>query len=95
MINESLKEMYDKAIKEDLWFFTNYQQMWFSPKELAEENANGHFRWGPTNWTLRSPRELIEQRKDSLRKTADFINNIYRRIEEQKIESDSQIQERS
>ena len=62
----SLKAMFDEAEKKGLWFFCNYQQLWFSPNKLREEQNNGRFRWGAVNWKLRDPKERLEQ----LRKTA-------------------------
>jgi len=60
-ILNSLKYMFDVAEKEGLWFYCSYQDMWFSPKELKEEHANGKFIWGETNWMLRDPFEKLKQ----------------------------------
>ena len=66
---EEMKKMFDKARAEGLWFFTSYQQLWFSPDDLEKEQKNGHFRWGPTNWQLRSPDERIAQLEQNVRRS--------------------------
>lgn len=58
--NEILKELeplFKKAEKYGLWFYCNYQDLWFSPNELREEHKNGKFIWGSVNWKLRDPIE--------------------------------------
>ena len=67
-VAEMLKPMFRRARAEKLWFFTGYQQMWFSPDELAAENSNGRLLWGPVNWELRDP---LEGLKSLDRKVAD------------------------
>ncbi len=52
---ESLKPMFEEAKARNLWFYTSYQQIWFSPDELAAENKRGKFMWGAVNWELRDP----------------------------------------
>lgn len=69
-----MDELFEAARAKGLWFFCIYDQFWFSPDELAAEQANGHFLWLPSNWKLRDPaerlaeldREMIEaeQRRD-------------------------------
>ena len=54
-VMESLKPMFKEAKAKKLWFYTNYQQIWFSPDELAAENKRGKFMWGAVNWELRDP----------------------------------------
>jgi hypothetical protein len=51
----------ERAKAENLWFFCHYQQLWFSPAELEEAWADGRFRWGTCNWTLRQPSERLTE----------------------------------
>jgi len=56
-----MNELFAEARAKGLWFFTGYQHLWFSPDELATEQANGRFRWGPENWKLRDPAEHLAE----------------------------------
>jgi len=58
-IRAGMKPLFEKAEKENLWFYSNYQGLWFSPKELKKAQAGGHFNWGAVNWTLRDPKEEL------------------------------------
>ena len=60
-ILNSIEYMFKLAEQENLWFYCNYQDMWFSPKELRNEHGSGKFIWGETNWTLRDPSEKLKQ----------------------------------
>ena len=55
-----LKDMFEKADREGLWFYCNYQDLWFSPAQLRANFADERFRWGRVNWELRSPLEKLE-----------------------------------
>lgn len=52
-----MMSMFERARKEGLWFWCNYQDLWFSPDELSKRHKRGEFRWGPVNWELRCPKE--------------------------------------
>jgi len=56
---KELQPLLDQAIREKKWFFCNYQQMWFSPKEIVEYWENNRFLWGASNWKLRDPQERL------------------------------------
>jgi len=62
-IVEGLKPLFEKAEKEGLWFYSNYQELWFSPAELKQKQAGGTFLWGAVNWKLRNPKEHLEELK--------------------------------
>lgn len=57
----SLAPLFDKARAEGLWFWSSYQDMWFSPDELAKLQAQGSFVWGVANWKLRDPHEYLAE----------------------------------
>lgn len=59
--NEAMRPLFERARREGLWFYTNYQDMWFTPDELAARHANRQLRWGPVNWQLRDPRALTAE----------------------------------
>lgn len=55
-IIKSLQPLFEKAEKEDLWFYSNkIGVIWFSPAELKQNHDRGKFLWGPDNWELRDP----------------------------------------
>lgn len=58
---KSLEPLFDKAKKEGLWFFCDYQCLWFTPLELKECLKKGEFVWGAENWSLRNPQEKLKQ----------------------------------
>ena len=59
-VESGMKPLFERAEKEGLWFYCHYQNLWFSPKELREQNSKGKFWWGAVNWTLRSPDEYMK-----------------------------------
>ncbi len=54
-------EMFQQARQEGLWFYSAYQQLWFSPDDLEHRQKNGQFCWGPENWRLRNPQERLKE----------------------------------
>lgn len=66
-ILKSLEPLFREARAKGLWFYCTYQQLWFSPDELAKEHAKGTFIWGPVNWMLRNPKELLTQLEGEIR----------------------------
>lgn len=64
-----MEKLFEEARAKGLWFYTPYQQLWFSPDELATRRANGRYRWDESNWKLRDPKERLEQ----IRKEAGML----------------------
>lgn len=58
-IRDSLEPLFTQAEKEQLWFRSRYQGIWLTPNELRENQAEGKFIWGPSNWELRNPEEEL------------------------------------
>jgi hypothetical protein len=77
----SLQPMFDEALKSGKWFNSHYQDMWFSPKELSEYHAKGQLIWGPVNWTLRDPAELVREAEDRVISAQQNLERIKARIE--------------
>lgn len=70
----TMEELFKRAEKEKLWFYGRYHDLWFSPERLRQEQLSGSFRWGPSNWELRDPREQVSylrQRAQRLHAEAD------------------------
>ena len=58
-VKAGMAPLFHEARAKKLWFFTSYQQIWFSPEELAAQHAVGKFLWGAANWRLRDPVEAL------------------------------------
>lgn len=43
------------------WFKSHYQDIWFSPDELRAAMQEGRFVWGPTNWSMSDPRNMLSE----------------------------------
>lgn len=59
MSYEGPRELIEEARANGKWLHCAYQDLWFSPDELDAANRNGKFRWGPANWSLRDPQEMV------------------------------------
>lgn len=60
-ILRQLQPLFEQARREGKWFHTFYQDIWLSPDELEAAHKKGRFLWGPCNWTLRDPKELVAE----------------------------------
>lgn len=78
-LERDLDPLFKKAEAQGLWFYSHYQQLWFSPAKLRAEQAGGSFRWGSANWTLRDPMERVRE----LRRDAEGLNKIADAIEKE------------
>jgi hypothetical protein len=76
-----MEDLFERAEREGLWFYTNYQQMWFSPKELKKYQAEGRFRWGPLNWHLRNPREALDEAARQMAQAQQYYETLKAQIE--------------
>ena len=75
-IENGLKPLFETAKKEGLWFNCHYQDLWFSPKELEELQADGRFLWGAVNWKLRDPKEHLEYLKNKVKSAEIEVKKI-------------------
>ena len=65
----TLEPLFETANQENLWFYHQQRDLWFSPKELKAAQEAGQYVWGVKNWILRSPYERLselEQRKTNI-----------------------------
>lgn len=76
----ALQSLIRQAREERKWLHCSYQDLWFSPTELEREWANGRFRWGAVNWTLRDPKILIEQSNADATNAIAYRDRILARI---------------
>lgn len=62
-----LQKLLEEALKEKKWFYLEYQDLYFSPREISDEWDHGRFIWGPANWELVYPpkyEDLYNERGD-------------------------------
>jgi hypothetical protein len=79
-ILQSLEPLFTKAEREGLWFFCTYHDLWFSPAELRAAHKQGKFLWGPVNWHLRPPSELIKRAEEELESAQTHLKRITLRV---------------
>lgn len=77
----AMEELFERAEREKLWFFSSYQQIWFSPRELKEQQAQGKFRWGAGDWKLRDPQEYLKEAERELQQAQERFNRVKANIE--------------
>lgn len=75
-IIESLKPMFVTARKENLWFHTVYQDLWFTPDQLEKHHKEGKFVWGEKNWQLKKPTEKIKSIEKEIEQLQNFKRNL-------------------
>ena len=84
-ILKELKPLFEQAQNENLWFYVPYLQLWFTPKELKEQQAQGRFVWGASNWVLRNPFEKLgelERKREIIDKEIKEIQKMLLTIEQ-------------
>lgn len=52
-ILQDLEPLFLKAEREGLMFYTSYQNLLFTPKQLRDMHKENRFIWGAVNWQLR------------------------------------------
>ncbi len=70
---ETYLPLFEKAEKENLWFYSAYHDVWFSPAELRTEHENGKFLWSLKRWELKDSQTQL----DNLEGTAELAQKNY------------------
>ena len=76
----TLQDLINQAREETKWLWCHYQDLWFSPDQLEEENRKGSFRWGPINWKLRDPSERVSEAKRRADRAAEELARVSREV---------------
>ena len=74
----SLEPLFQQAERDGLMFHCQYQDLWFTPKQLREAQSQGKFLWGKCNWHLRpraAYRLKLSNKIDELRGQLDRAVN--------------------
>lgn len=79
-VADMLKPLISEAREKGLWLWCHYQDIWFSPSELEQQNANGKFLWGPVNWKLRDPTERLREAERRLSEAQREVDAIRQKI---------------
>jgi hypothetical protein len=79
-----LRDLIERARTEGKWLWCSYQDLWFSPNQLAEAHREGRFMWGVVNWKLRDPQERVQKAAAALRRAEEEFVRV---VDEQRKES--------
>ena len=80
MESQTLSELIDQAEAEHKWLYYHYQNMWFSPQELRDANAEGRFRWRVVNWRLRDPQEKLKRLREHVKPSQKELEEFKEKI---------------
>ena len=72
--------MFEEARAKGLWFFCHYQQIWWTPDELEDQQSRGNFRWAAKNFKLRHPLELQRELIKELSDKQEDLEKFYARL---------------
>lgn len=75
-----LAPLMERARQQGLWFWCRYQDLWFSPREIAMHWHNGQFRWSAENWQLRDPQEHLAALKGKVTAAQRAVEEFEKRI---------------
>lgn len=72
--------LFERARQEALWFWCHYQDLWFSPDELAAHHRDGRFCWSAVNWKLRNPQEHLASLKGRVIAAQQAVETFEKRL---------------
>jgi len=76
-----MEELFAEARQKDLWFYTDYENQWFSPDELEQLQREGRFRWGAENWCLANPLVRLEELDKNIELAVKWRDDFKVRLE--------------
>lgn len=79
-MSRTMEDFIKQAEQSGKWLHCNYQDLWFSPAELREEQSRGKFRWGAGNWDLRDPIEELEALELKVTQAIEQLSRFRRRM---------------
>jgi hypothetical protein len=79
-----MEPMFKEAEEKGLWFYTDYQGLWFSPSQLRNSMDKESFCWPPANWRLRNPLEFIQEKLSLIEKAKQSIEHVITEIQNSK-----------
>ena len=79
-ITIGMQPLFEKAERENLIFYSRYQGLYFTPKELRDNQKNGRFRWGAANWELRSRTSKIEKLEENVTREQLELDKMKKRL---------------
>lgn len=78
-IFESLKPLFEKAERENLWFQCTFQPFRLTPKELRKYQSSGEMIWGVQSWELIDPRTLLKNPEAEKQKAIEHNEKLFER----------------
>lgn len=88
---DALDNMFEIARAKELWFYCNYQRLWFTPDELENEQLKGNFLRGAGNWELRKPREFFHEAREQFEKAKTQYKRALERYFGETTESNAEV----
>lgn len=79
-IIESMKPVIEEARRQRKWLLSTYHDIWLTPDELEKHQEAGSFCWGPPNWQLRDPHDLLERANGKVIEAQRHAAHILKRI---------------
>lgn len=79
-ILKNLEPLFTEAIANGKWFWNRYSDSWFSPDEMRYQHSQGKFIWGPANWELRNPEELVNRIIEKISRLQLELRDVQDRI---------------
>jgi hypothetical protein len=77
----TMEDLFERAKRDGLWFYTAIHQLWFSPRELKELRALGRFTWGAAYWELRDPQEYLLEAQREFDRAKEHFEGVKANIE--------------
>lgn len=59
-IRKSLQPLMQEARDKGFWMHCPYSNIWMTPDELDVEHDSYRLLWGPVNWQVKDPQELVD-----------------------------------
>jgi len=88
---DDLDNMFVIARAKELWFYANYQGLWFSPDELEKEQKQGKFLWTAENWQLRKRRDFFQEAREKFHRAKQEYEYALKRYMGDAEESNAEI----
>lgn len=83
-IIDSLRPLFEEAEEKGLWFYSTFNQRWYSPNELRAEQENGNWCWNARNWKLGDPKKHLEELRHEIDAAIQLAADFEKRMKESK-----------
>lgn len=81
-IMDGLKPLFEKAEKKNLWFYSTYQDAWYTPKELRKCYERITALQKAVDWELRDPRCELTNRYNKVKGAQLDLDNWKQKLKD-------------